>query len=234
MLLLPEEACDEGLAMTGSFSSMLLAGLLVSRIQSNLKNLQDQINLLCDYATAIINGCWKKLRETASIEFDRAVFLGSGPLQGTACESHLKMQELTDGKVICKFDSFLGFRHGPKVVINPRTLVVYLFSNDAHTYQYERDLVADINEGEKGLYQIGISETPLETDQYIDLPIHFSSGNGNLMEEFLAICSIVPVQILSFYKSLDKGLEPDNPSANGTITRIVEGVTIYSSQNVSL
>ena len=53
-------------------------------------------------------------------------------LKGIARESHLKLQELTDGKVICKYDSFMGFRHGPKAVIDEDTLLVYLFSNNQY------------------------------------------------------------------------------------------------------
>jgi tagatose-6-phosphate ketose/aldose isomerase len=35
-------------------------------------------------------------------------------------------------------------------------------------------------------------------------------------------------QILAFYKSLRLGLKPDAPSTTGAITRVVEGVQIYS------
>jgi len=37
----------------------------------------------------------------------------------------------------------------------------------------------------------------------------------------------LPAQCLGFYKSLELGLNPDSPSLDGTITRVVEGVTIY-------
>jgi tagatose-6-phosphate ketose/aldose isomerase len=147
-------------------------------------------------------------------------------LQGTARESQLKLQELTDGKVICKYDSFLGFRHGPKAVVNPVTLIVYLLSNNEYVHQYEVDLVKAIDAGEKGIFSIGISETA-EKLPAVDLAIVFSQDGGKLKEEFLTICSVLPAQILAFYKSLQLGLMPDSPSINGAITRVVEGVTIY-------
>src|SRR3546814_9422282 len=59
--------------------------------------------------------CSSDLEQVASKSFDRVVFLGSGPMLGIARECHLKLQELTDGQIICKHDSFLGFRHGPKI-----------------------------------------------------------------------------------------------------------------------
>jgi tagatose-6-phosphate ketose/aldose isomerase len=54
------------------------------------------------------------------------------------------------------------------------------------------------------------------------------SKNGTtLPEEYLAIISVLPAQMLGFFKSLNLGLKPDTPSASGTITRVVEGVEIY-------
>jgi tagatose-6-phosphate ketose/aldose isomerase len=57
--------------------------------------------------------------------------------------------------------------------------------------------------------------------------VEFSEGKVQIDEELLAVCSVLPVQILSFFKALHLGLEPDSPSVNGAITRVVEGVTIY-------
>jgi tagatose-6-phosphate ketose/aldose isomerase len=138
----------------------------------------------------------------------------------------LKLQELTDGKVICKYDSFLGFRHGPKAVVDGSTLLVYLFSNNDYVNQYETDLVEAINSGEKGLYSIGIAESYMEGVD-VDLKIILSNAGEQLDEELLPVCSVLPAQMLGFFKSLQLGLEPDTPSVNGTITRVVEGVVIY-------
>ncbi|MBW7892683.1 MAG: SIS domain-containing protein, partial [Chitinophagaceae bacterium] len=106
VFLLPPEADDQSLAMTGSFTSMLLAGLLISRI-NEVEKLEQQVLHLSRYAGNILHNYPKKLREVAKLDFERAIFLGSGPLRSVANESALKLQELTDGKVICKFDSFL-------------------------------------------------------------------------------------------------------------------------------
>lgn len=225
VFLLPQEADDQSLAMTGSFTSMLLAGLLISRIHI-IKDLFKQIERLSRYGKNIIENYTSELKEVAQLEFERAVFLGSGPLQGTAKESSLKVQELTDGKVICKSDSFLGFRHGPKAVINPSTLLVYLFSNNEYVHLYETDLVKAINGGEKGYHRIGIFESG-KKDLHLDMEIVLSNDEEKIPEEFLSVCCVLPAQILAFFKSINLGLTPDNPSKNGTITRVVQGVTIY-------
>lgn len=220
----PPEADDKGLAMTGSFTSMLLTGILISQINA-LGSLENQISALVRYGDKILKDYLSVLKDSARLDFERAVFLGSGPLLGIARECHLKLQELTAGKVICKHDSFLGFRHGPKAVMNEKTLVVFLFSNNKHSIKYEKDLLNAVNSSEKGLYRIGIMETDIDGID-VDLKIVLSE-NENLKEEFLSVCSVLPAQMIGMFKSINLGLKPDVPSESGTITRVVEGVNIY-------
>lgn len=225
VFLLPEETNDRGLAMTSSFTCMLLAGLLITRIDRILCY-EEMVSRLADYGDRIITNYTQSLKDVASLDFDRAVFLGSGPLQDAAQESQLKLQELTDGKVICKHDSFLGLRHGPKVVINRKTLIVFLYSNDNYVHLYETDLAKSILAAEKGIGQISIAEFP-DNDLQTTLNISLSTNEEKIEEDFLSVCAVLPAQILAFFKSVNLGLKPDVPSANDTITRVVQGVTIY-------
>lgn len=232
VFLLPPEANDQSLAMTGSFTSMLLSGILISRLDE-IEELKVQVRTVSRYAQVILSEYAEALQKAAELNFDRAVFLGSGIFQGVARESHLKLQELTDGKVICKFDTFLGFRHGPKAVITPQTLMVYIFSNQPYAHLYEKDLVESVYNGQKGILNIGISESAFD-DIKTDLEIVMGKGETRLAEEFLAPVGVIPAQMLGFYKSLFLGLKPDSPSESGTITRVVQGVKLYpySKQNV--
>ena len=224
VFILPIEANDKSLAMTGSYSGMLLTGLLIARI-NKIRELKTQINILHIYAQKLLNQA-DAFRKIAELNFERAVFLGSGPLNGTATESHLKVQELTDGKVICKKDSYLGFRHGPKVVINPNTLVFLLFSNQPYVFDYESDLLNEIIAGQKPLYIAGLIESDSLKVQPDKLFVLSDDGN-KLDEDFLPVCFILPAQMIGYYKSLQMGLDPDKPSASGAISRVVKGVTIY-------
>lgn len=228
-VVLPDKTNDRSLAMTSSYTGMQLAGLLISRIHSIHKQ-ESNVQSLIACGKRILDDYIPQLKEVAKLDFRRVIFLGSGPQLGTATESQLKLQELTDGHVICKMDSYLGFRHGPKAVTDPTTLVFYLFSNVPYALRYERDLVNSMNTGHKFMYQIGIMESP-EIEQTIegelDLKIRLSDQALGLDEEFLAICNVLPAQLLGFLKSLELGLRPDNPSESGAISRIVEGVRIY-------
>ena len=229
IFLLPPEANDKGLAMTASFTSMLLAGLLISRI-NDCEQLDEQIDILYKYGNRILDVYSKDIQNAASLNFKRAVFLGSGMLKGIARESQLKLQELTDGKVICKYDSFMGFRHGPKAVMDEDTLIVYLFSNNQYANLYEKDLVATIAGSGKNLFSIGVMEDDIESAN-VDLKIVFSENDKKIQEEFLPVVSVLPAQLLAFYKSVNLGLNPDSPSESGMIHRVVQGVNIYPYNN---
>lgn len=226
VFVLPPEANDESLAMTSSYTGMMLAGKLVAH-SASLETALASVAIITKYAGKALSFYADTIQQIANMNFKRAVFLGAGPFYGTATEGHLKLQELTDGKIISKNDSFLGFRHGPKAVVDETTLVVYLFSNNQYSFQYEKDLVESMKKGKRPLVEIGISESALDTLS-LDHVFMFSKNGCQIDEEFMAICSIVPAQMLGFYKSLQLGLKPDTPSATGAITRVVEGVQIYS------
>lgn len=226
VFLLPPESNDKSLAMTGSYSGMLLAGMLIADI-ADLPARKDTVTALASYGTQMCDRHLNSIRKMAALPFSRAVFLGSGPQFGTATESHLKLQELTDGKVICKHDSYLGFRHGPKAVVDEHTLMIYYFSNAPDVLRYERDLVSGMSEGKKPLLQIGISEKDIPALP-LDHLLVLSDGRTPAVEEaYLTVASILFGQLLGFFKSLELGLRPDSPSASGAISRIVKGVTIY-------
>lgn len=223
--ILPEQANDRSLAMTGSYSGMLLAALLIL-VCNDPDIARTHTERLCRYGDKLFREDLPLLKNIAEKDFHRTVFLGSGPQFGTATESQLKVQELTDGRIICKHDSFLAYRHGPKAVTDPHTLMVYLFSNDAYVQLYEQDLVESMLTGRKALAEVGVAEKKPEQHRLAEM-IWFSDDREKLPEDFLPVCCVIPGQLIGFYKSLQMGLSPDNPSQSGAISRVVNGVNIY-------
>lgn len=219
VFLLPAQADDRGLAMTGSFTAMALAGLLLGEL-ADLGPSRPRVQALVE-AGRILLGQGDVFRRAARLDFRRAVFLGSGPLRGAARECHLKLQELTSGAVSCTFDSFLGFRHGPKAVVDPQTLLVFLFSGSSAVQPYEQDLLAEINGGERGLFRLGVGGRALPPDVDAALPL------SGVPDDERAIASVLTAQVLGVYRSLALRLRPDNPSPSGAISRVVRGVTIH-------
>ncbi|HTN05727.1 hypothetical protein [Agriterribacter sp.] len=92
--------------MTSSYTGMLLAGILLARIREPAA-CAAALKTVAGYARKCINFHTGDIRRIAGTGFKRAVFWGSGSFYGTATEAHLKLEGLTDGKVICKRDSYL-------------------------------------------------------------------------------------------------------------------------------
>ena len=185
------------------------------------------IDILSEKVEAAMAKFEQPLKAIAGRDFTRAVFLGSGPLQGVAEESRLKLQELTDGAVMCAFDSFLGFRHGPKALVNPQSLLVYLMSARPEIQRYELDLIRQIksNNNVKASVIVCQQKPVLEESAY-DLCVEIGLPDS-VPACYSCVSYIFAAQLLGFYKSLALGLCPDSPSVSGNISRVVEGVTLY-------
>lgn len=223
-LVLPERANDKSLAMTGSFTAMLLSVILISKIDS-IETLLPALQVLINEGEELIGRHLPRIKAIAERHYERVIFLGSGPLLGVARECHLKLQELTDGRVICKHDSFLGFRHGPRAVINEGSLIVYLFSSDEHVLLYERDLCLSIDADKRNIPTISCNQYVEDLKNSV-LEITFSEA-ADAVNELAFITATLVGQLLGFFHSIYLGLRPDNPSVSGSISRVVQGVTIY-------
>jgi tagatose-6-phosphate ketose/aldose isomerase len=152
------------------------------------------------------------------------VYLGSNELRGLAREASLKLLELTDGQVVALFDSPLGFRHGPKTIVDADTLIVVMLSNDAQARRYDLDLLRELrNDGRAGrvLALSGRAEPELGAD-CVTL-----DGAAEAADLALALPYILFCQAFALLQSLALGLRPDTPSVSGTVNRVVRGVTIY-------
>jgi len=227
LILLPEETDDKSLAMTSSFSTMLISCLMLGHIVQ-LEADKEMIENTAKNAEAVIEFYNDRLKEIGSRPFERGVFLGSGPMKGIAEECHLKLQELTDGGVVCKFDSFLGFRHGPKAVVNEKSLVVYLMQDEPSIQRYERDLVKQVSDNNKLIAQVIVCAGDRVEIEGVEADVQVTMPFGSKQTGHYAILPYVLVgQLLGFYTSVAHGLCPDTPSVSGNIHRVVEGVTIY-------
>ena len=226
LVLLPPQTNDLSLAMTSSYSSMYLACAMIANIE-HIEEHKAQIEAVAAATAEALPKYTEAIKAMAERDFNRAVFLGSGELMGVAEESRLKLQELTDGTVMCAFDSFLGFRHGPKAVINKDTLLVYLLSEDPATQRYEYDLIRQIKANNDITGYVAVSQSePTVGAEYFDLNVVIGVP-AEVKRCYKSVSYIFVAQLLGFYKALDLKRSPDNPSVSGNISRVVEGVTIY-------
>jgi tagatose-6-phosphate ketose/aldose isomerase len=211
-LLMPAASCDRGFAMTSSFTCMLLAALAVLGKDDQVERIAN-LARLAEQAMA----AWEApVAALAASEAGRVVYLGSGPLEGLAKESALKLLELTAGRVPAMANTPLGFRHGPKSVLNADALVFVFGSAKPLAQRYEADLVDELRrDGVAGrILSIGPGG-----DIGIDVP--------NWPDAWLAPLWLLVAQQVALHQSAALQLRPDNPFASGTVNRVVKGVTIY-------
>ena len=139
LLLLPEETNDRGFAMTSSFTGLMLATSLAFVLLG-----KDRPQTLARLAAEVLETRVPYIADLARTGFERVVYLGGQEFKGLAREAALKMLELSDGKVVALAETPLGFRHGPKTIVNGKTLVVLFLSNDPYVRQYEMDLLREL------------------------------------------------------------------------------------------
>ncbi len=221
--VLDDDVNDRGLAMTSSFSNMVIVAQALAHYRAlgsygpTLKSLAACASLLLPRAMSI---CERLVDEG----FSKICFLGTGPLKGAAIESALKVLELTSGRVIGLSESFLGLRHGPLSVIDSETLVVGFLSSDARRRAFEIDLLNEIYE--KELTGKCLVVTPSDDLHKFTntLCLELSQPISDL---YLPPLFVLTGQCLGLFASLREGLRPDEPSPHGAISRVVSHVTIH-------
>lgn len=221
VVVLPEATHDRGFAMTSSFSAMMLAALA---ILGGIDTVDARESAIAAAVDEVLTQCEPLVASLATRGFKRVVYLGSGVFKGLAREAALKLMELSDGAVVTAFDTALGFRHGPKTIVNADTLAVVFVSNDPLTRRYDLDIVEELrSDGHCGALAV-ISAQPGDG---ADITI---AGMADATDADLLFPFIVPAQMFGLHVSLALGLTPDRPNANGTVNRVVQGVRIYAAQ----
>jgi tagatose-6-phosphate ketose/aldose isomerase len=218
VVYMPERTNDSGFAMTSSLTSMLLSCLMMLGPAE-----REDAEALARAAEHVV-GLQPDIRALAQTKKQRFVYLGSGPLEGLARESALKLLELTAGEVVTYFDSPLGFRHGPKSVLDGDTLVVVYVSTDPYTRRYDLDIIAEIRGqlGEDAVTVISTEPIPAELGPAVVIP-----GLEGIDDALVALVYLVYAQYLALFTSLECAKTPDNPFPSGEVSRVVQGVTIY-------
>ncbi len=225
-LLMPPDSCDRGFAMTSSFSTMLLAAACVLDPRPWPQCLIQLEEL--SYSADRVLTLWSAPAAALALEpVDRVVYLGSGPLESLAKEAALKVLELTKGQIVALANTSLGFRHGPKSMLNAKTMVVMFRSRGDVAWRYEQDLLDELRgDGVAGhVLSVG-PDYPGKTFDEDDRC--WTVAVPNLPEAWLAPLWLLMAQQYALHKSVALGLTPDNPFPDGTVNRVVQGVTVYT------
>ena len=206
-------ADEKSTVMTRSFTSMLTVLQSLAAIRGDhpdfltgLRKLPAQLAArLGQFQTTV-----KSLVESGT--FADYVFLGQGPFFGIAQESMLKVKEMS-----CSYaQSFhtLEFRHGPKAIVSPETLITFIISETG--FDAEVAVLEEIKAlGGTTLVVANTCSTAIRkvADYTVELSL-------DIPEAARAAASVIAGQLLGFYTGLKKGLNPDEPRNLSRVVRL--------------
>jgi len=223
-IILDDEVNDRGLAMTSSFSNMVVVAQALAHFRS-LSFYSQILETLANSAALMLPVVASTCERLVNEGFSKVCFLGTGALKGAAIESGLKVLELTGGRVLSFAESFLGVRHGPLSAIDGDTLVVAFLSADARRRAFELDLVHEICD--KSLTSKCVIVTPENLENSPLLNTLSFNLQKRISDVYLPPLIVLVGQLLGLVASLREGLKPDEPSPHGAISRVVSHVTIH-------
>jgi tagatose-6-phosphate ketose/aldose isomerase len=231
VIALDERTNDRSLVMTSSFTNMVLAARGLGLLQ-----FPDRYRALCrnlsERAERLLETCFPVLARLAARDFSRALFLGSGSRQGAARESALKMLEMTAGRVVAMSETYLGLRHGPMSLVHSNTLVVCFLSSDPQIRAYESDLIRELSRKQLGLGKLIFGERiPADLAGAADVLVE--CGGSSLDDEDWPVLDVIVGQVLAFFRCRKEGLQPDSPSSDGVINRVVQNFALHRPEKAS-
>lgn len=225
-LLLDDAVNDRGLAMTSSFSNMVVCGQCLA----NTWTLEEYEPILQSLSAAgekfleVADQCAASLAEGP---YTKVCFVGSGSMKAVATESALKVSELTAGRIQSMSESALGLRHGPLAALNAETLFVCYVSGDRRRQHYEADLLREI--GKKGVVQTRVA-VEIEATSEIRKECEYLLTSGlrtSIPDAYRPPLDVIFGQMLGLFFSIHCNLKPDAPSPTGVISRVVQNVPIH-------
>jgi tagatose-6-phosphate ketose/aldose isomerase len=225
-LLLDDAVNDRGLAMTSSYSNMVVCGQCLANTWT-LEQYEPILQSLIAAGEKFLEVAPECAADLAEGPYTRVCFVGSGPMKAVATECALKVSELSAGRIQSMSESTLGLMHGPLAALNAETLFVSYISSDSRRRRYEADLLREI--GKKGVVQTRVA-VGLETSKEIqeECEIFLTPGSRvSIPDAYRPPLDVIFGQLLGLFFSIHCNLKPDVPSPSGAITRVVQNVPIH-------
>jgi tagatose-6-phosphate ketose/aldose isomerase len=225
-LLLDDSVNDRGLAMTSSYSNMVICGQCLAHTWT-LSEYEPILHSLIAAGEKFLEVASECAASLADGPYTRVCFVGSGAMKAVATESALKVSELTAGRIQSMSESTLGLRHGPLAALNAETLFVSFISSDSRRERYEADLLREI--GKKGVVQTRVAIALQPSPEVEKECEHFLTPGArvSIPDPYRPPLDVMFGQLLGLYFSIHCKLKPDVPSPSGAITRVVQNVPIH-------
>ena len=195
---------EESVAQTRSFASKYVAATAFCAKMAGRDDLVSAMMTLPEVGNWVIGNHEAYAKSLGgNLSFDRFYFLGSGIRYGLACEVNLKMKEMT--LTHSEPFHFLEFRHGPMSMVNQTAVVVGMLSdvNQVH----EAKVLSEMQALGGTVASLGES----------DADVVFESG---IPESVRGVLYLPVLQLIAFYRSVAKGLNPDRPNNLNAVVKL--------------
>lgn len=202
--LVIDKGQEESVAQTRAFASMYVAASVLCARMAGRADLVKDMQRLPEIGNSIIGNYESLAKEIGeNLDFDRFYFLGSGIRYGLACEVNLKMKEMT----LTHSESFhfLEFRHGPMSMVNQNAVILGLLSDANRTH--EAKVLSEMRTLGGTLIRLGEQ----------DAEVKFESG---IPESVRGVLYLPVLQLMAFYRSVAKGLNPDRPNHLSAVVQL--------------
>lgn len=197
-------ADEKSTVMTRSFTSMLVSLQYLAGTVARNESFCNALVTLPLEAAGLLREMPASLRDfVATLGFADYVFLGQGPLLGIASEAMLKVTESS-----CSYAQVfhtMEFRHGPKSMVGPETLVTFLMSETS--YATELEVLEEMK-------QLGATTLVIGNalDTHARRAADFALEMALDVPEYARLAPLtIWGQLLGVYTGLNKGLNPDSP-----------------------
>jgi glutamine---fructose-6-phosphate transaminase (isomerizing) len=206
------DADEQSTVMTRSFTSMLLGLQYFAATVSGNDAFRRALTELAQQVDPLLKEIPQRLKGFAeSRDFSDFVFLAQGPLFSIASECMLKVTESS-----CSYSQVfhsLEFRHGPKSIASPATLITFLMSETS--YDAEVELLEEMKA--LGAATLVIAN---RVDSRARRASDFAIELGLQSHEYARPAAfVIWGQLFGVYYGLKRGLNPDSPK---NLTRVVE------------
>lgn len=224
-VVLDDAVNDRSLAMTSSFTNMVVMGQCLAHAWS-IEEYEPILERLVRAGREFMPRAEREAERLSSPGLTRACIVGTGALASVAKESALKVLEMTAGQIKTMSETVLGLRHGPMAALDGETLFLCFVSGEERRASYAADLLREV--GEKGISSARIAIGPASAREKFALACEsYLAVDDGLADAYRPAVDVIFGQLLGFYSSLARGLKPDSPSPGGVINRVVGKFKIY-------
>jgi glutamine---fructose-6-phosphate transaminase (isomerizing) len=225
-ILLPA-ADEQSTVMTRSFSSMLLSLQCLAALLAKNTEFPNSLSTLFTAAASALQPLPRRIQDfVASRNFADYVCLGQGPFYGLACECALKVTEMS----VSYAQSFhtLEFRHGPKSIVGPETLLFFLLSESG--YEAECDALEEMK-ALGGTTLVVANRATSRASAAADLLVELSLDAPELAR---LAPYLFTGQLLGLFTGLKKGFDPDSPRNLSRVVVLDKGASHQESEHAAL